>query len=509
MTESIEQKGLWQKIKEFLFPPREEYPRTSQSQTQSKSDQGDDKRFSVKDASGNQVDASDSLAEAHRRWQQLTEQKGSIVDTESGEDVTPEPDDNGRYVVMDKSGNQLESFGNREAALESWRQETQETGSVIDTETNEDITAAIKGFLTKEQLDEVISRLGTRAGKGKPSHRILGIEPNKVAWYAEQINRMQVPVFNMTNTVGKKDDLPTKTVPIKRRKVTIETKRRIVEVEAPGPPSPSQWVRVPYPTDQQEMQPIRRTGDISRVSASDLAKPEELLYEGIARRTLRMAAYDEEVPGAPTVKKRKVWQEYEEPKVEEWTEEVEISDEPRAQLVELIVDVSGSMGWDDRMNLAVAVAILLVGKHLNDGSRYYFRQFANIVGAVVQALDDKEKRKFLTFLVNQKDTDLGGGTEILIAVRAAAQDVRSAATSQDRAEVLLITDGDDTFGASDLYRAIGEDVTLHTIIVGPSGNESLKRHSSTYFHLWARADRTVGSTDQMHREFRVPLDDDW
>lgn len=487
MNRSEQIKAWLKRVWEMLRPPR---PTSPVGPPRKQSSQPEQQRYSIQSATGHQVGSSDSLAEAHRTWQQLTNQQGRIIDNQTGEDVTPPPDDTGRYVVMDKDGSQLESFGNAPAAIDSWRRTTHESGSVIDTKTGEDITARMKGFLTQDQMKEAVKILGS---PGHGGLRLLGIDQDLVVRLMEQLNHLPVPVFTVSNIAGHNSSQPKKTVEIKRREVTIKKVRKTVEVEAPGPPMPSGRITVPYPTDEQEVARIRRPSDITRVAPSRLALPRQLLNERMVRRQLPMTVYEEEVNGKSTVRKRKVWQEFEEPDVREWTDKVEVSDDPRAQLLEIVVDVSGSMNGV-RMNLAVALAALIVTKHLDDGSRYFYRQFADLAGKIHQALTPADKRHFLKFLIEQKEDRVGSGTNILGAVTTAAADVRSVTQGDDQPEVLLVTDGEGYFTATDIYHAIGTDVTLHTVIVGDMSNRSLQQHSSTYFELSSDGYSVQGGT---------------
>lgn len=459
--------------------------------------EADKLRYEVRNEQGLKVSQADTLQEAHQQWQQFTDQQGRIIDAKTGDDVTPEPDDKDRYVVLDADNQQLGSFGNIQLAVEHWRSETNESGKIIDVLTRQELTAQHKGYLTQAQLDQALNMLGRQFTLGF-TH--LGINPELVRWMAKDLNRFKLPIFNVTNITGSNRNVPKETIPVTRREVIIEKVREVVEVEAPGPKSPSSKVEVPYPTDEQDIRHIRRVGDISRVSVSRLVLPRPELERRLARRQLPMAVYQEEIPGKPTVQKRKVWQEVERPKVREWTEQVEIAEEEKAQLLEIVVDVSPSMtaGQHDisgvaRINMAMAVAVLLVGKHLDDGSRYYYRQFAGIVGELRKAETSAEKRHFLHFLVNQTEDRVGTGTNIRAAVNTAANDVRVNATRGDRPEILLLSDGDGEMSAEEVYEALGHDVTLHTVITNSmSGNFSLKSHSTTYYRLGYNGQALLG-----------------
>lgn len=448
-------------------------------------------QYKVTNAQGQSIGQTDSLSEAQVQWLRQTQQEGHIIDTKTGEDVTPEPDDDGRYVVLDKDSKQLASFRDRNAALHYWRNATKESGSIIDTKTGEDITVELKGgFLTDQQLQDAVSHM---YAQGIPEETMLSIDPQLVERMMRDINRLKVPVFDVTNIVGSNSQAPKKTVSIKRRKMTIEKVREIVTVDGSSQPKSLGRKSVPYPTELAEQKRIRDVKDITRVRPRHLAIPRSLLGQRLANRELPMLDFQEEVQGTPVVKKRRIWQEVERPKVEEWTEEVEVTDEARAQLLEFVVDISGSMEGP-RINLAMALASLLVSKHLDDDSRYFYRQFASAIGGLRSAQTPSEKRQLLHFFISQTRDDLGHGTNIQGAIQQAAEDVHAKATSGDRPEVLLITDGESPITAQEVYDAIGEDVTLHAVVVSEfSGNKALRQHATTYYRLRYSGTRVEGS----------------
>ncbi|GEM_PF-5671961 len=454
-------------------------------------------RYEVQNSKGKQVAENDTLAGAHKQWQEQTGQEGRIIDRETGQDVTPEPDNNGRYVVLQEDGTQVGSFDDRKVAETTWEDSTNRQGKIIDMQTHEDVTPKTgKPKLNDAQLRAVLKL--TSAGRGLGGQGNLTVDPDVVARMIHQINKLDIPVFNITNLRGKGKHTPTKTVPIVRRKVTIETVKKMVEVEMPGPKAPNGRIFVPYPTDDPDTLPVRRTGELSQMSRRDMALPRHVLGHRFATGRLRRRVFAEEVPGLPTLQKRKVWREFEEPKVQEWTEQIEVTDEQQAQLLELVVDVSRSMDGTP-ICLAIALASVVMGAHLDDDSQYLYRQFAVAVGRLTAATTPAERRSLIKELFNQSN-DLGGGTIIYTAIKEAASDVRSRARRGQAAEILLITDGDDTITREEVYDAIGEDVTLHTVIVGYPGNKGLKSLSTTHYELTADADgsNVKGATEGLY-----------
>lgn len=486
---SQKSRSAWERLREWwrqLWSSRRENQLPSSAPPQQLSAQPQEleqPRYEVQGASGQQVAESDSLTKAHQQWQQLTDQKGYIIDRQTGQDVTPEPDDSGRYVVLQKDGKQVGSFDDREVAERTWADATSSEGKIIDMQTREDVTPR-QQKLNDRQVNELMKLVG--AGHGYGGRGDLSVDPDVVARMIKQLNQLDVPAYRITNLRGKGRNVPTKTVPIVRRKVTIEKVKKQIEVDVPGPPAPSRRMPVRYVTDEPETQPVRSTSDLRHLRRRDLAVTEAEFGRRFASGQLRRRSFVEETPGKPTVQKRKVWQESEEPKVQEWTEEVEVTDEQQSQLLELVVDVSGSMTGTP-ICLAIALASVVMGAHFDDDSEYLYRQFADEVGELTDAKTPEQRRKLIRELL-QQENDLGGGTRIYGAISQAADDVRRRARQGQAAEILLITDGDDWIDSAQVFAAIGEDVTLHTVIVGYPGNEGLREKSTTYYELSANAD---------------------
>lgn len=490
---------LPQLLKLFKWPRRKpsndgQPPKNPASPPPPKPQNKGTERYEVQDSDGQQVAESATLTKAHEQWKQLTQQQGRIIDRKTGQDVTPTPDDNGRYVVLDKTGKPVGSYDDRSKAETVWREQTNQEGKIIDMQTQTDVTPKVeKPPLTDEQLDALAGMIGGHNASHLFDSNNLSVDPELVAELMRALNKLPVPAYDITNLRGRGRNTPMKTVPIVRRKVEIVTVKKPVEVELPGPRRPSKRIFVPYPTDDPEPTFVRGVKDIANVNPRAYALPTEVFNHRLVGRKLTRRAYQEEIPGEQTVQKRKVLQEFEEPKVTEWTENVEVAEEQQAQLLEVIVDVSGSM---DGMciNLAIALACVIIGAHLEDDSRYLYRQFATMVGKLTDAKTPAERRTLMKDLLTQKN-DLGGSTNIIPAIAMGADDVRERALKGQACELLLITDGDDDWVTSDsVYEAIGDDVTLHTVIVGGASNEALRRLSTTYYELNGDSDGRVMGT---------------
>ncbi len=437
----------------------------------------DGPRYEVQDASGSQVSESDSLADALQDWKEQTSSQGKIIDRATGNDVTPEPDDNGRYVVLSEDGDQKGSFNDRGRAEQAWARLTDGNGRIIDMETREDITPR-KDQLAEQQLQQLVGLMG---GSSTSRYSDFLIDPRLVERYLKAINAMEVPAFDIVNITGNGKNQPTKTVPVKRREVTIERKRIKVPVQHTGPPKPRGLVPVRYPGTETELRPLRSIGDIRRVRRRDLAQPRALLRRRIATGDLRFVQQMEEVPGKPEVQTRLEWQEIEVPRVKEWTDNVEVADEQQAQLLELLIDVSPSMGGP-KVSMALALAAAVIGRHIDDGSEYLYRLFASSVGRLHKAKTPAAKRALLKEMTDWSE-ELNWGTNIEEALHKGAADVRARANKDMSPELLLITDGEDHISAESVYAAVGKDVVLHTVVLN-SSNPSLFARSTTYMELW-------------------------
>lgn len=461
--------------------------------------------------------ASDAKATAKELWKELLRilkeisrflrqrlsrnQKGT-----NPKEQPPPQDEDGRYAVLDGQDQQAGLYNALDHAIEAWT--LQGEGRIIDTVTGADVTPTSENFLSEEELIRVLKAVetGSKIGglkkllsSGFAIGTFIPLDAKRLRAIIPQINQMKLPVFEVTNIDGDGISAPTKTVPITRRKVVLVEERRIVEVESKGEPSSTGRLFTRQPTNDMDFARIRSAQDIRRVPASQLAMPLPILQQRIADRDLYQRQFFEEVPGERPVQKRKVWEVVERPVEQEWTDEIEVADVPQAQLLEVLVDCSLSMRYfgAEGYHLAAALMTVLISKHFTDGSRYIVRPFTRQIGPAFTATTEAEKRELVRFIQNGLSKEamrLLAGTEIVDAVMTAAHDVRLAARKDDRPEILLITDAGDRVFPLTISNILGNDITLHTVIVGQTGDgydcsSSLRMCSHTYSHLRADMDK--------------------
>lgn len=140
---------LPQLLKLFKWPRRKpsndgQPPKNPASPPPPKPQNKGTERYEVQDSAGQQVAESATLTKAHEQWKQLTQQQGRIIDRKTGQDVTPTPDDNGRYVVLDKTGKPVGSYDDRSKAETVWREQTNQEGKIIDMQTQTDVTPKVE-----------------------------------------------------------------------------------------------------------------------------------------------------------------------------------------------------------------------------------------------------------------------------------------------------------------------------------------------------------------------------
>ncbi len=496
-TESIGDaaRRRWEAVKEWwnsLFPPDDSYKRRHRDPepepeppqpppTRQPSGQ-EGARYEVSNSDGSLAHQADQLTDALNAWRDLTHQQGSILDTETGEDLTPEKDENGRYAVMDEDGNQVGTFNDFDVAERVWETDTNGEGSIIDTLMKTDVTP-YKGHLTDEEVAEAIAIVRSWGGRGftrsfsRDPFEVV-IDRDEVARLIPIINKMRLPIFELANAIGDSHDLPTSTVTVTKREAEITYKEVPYFEDVPVQQPPTTFRATPLPQDRRERRPMRAYDELTRVRPTELAMPD--FERRFAMLELPVEDHMEEVPGdVPTKKVRKTRME-QTITPREWEEEIEVTDEPRVQNLAVVADLSGSMAGQ-RINVAVALVVVLITKHLHDESRYSFRWFANYVDKPSSADTTRGKRKLIEFVMDTKSTtDIGGGTNILGGIEAAASDVRSFVGQDEIPEILVVSDGDDWHvTAESVFACIGTDVILHALMVD-GDNMALRSHSSTY-----------------------------
>ena len=458
-------------------------PEGSQAREQSFEQEG---RYQVQNSDETPVFQGNNLDTALRAWRQLTDQEGFIVDTDTGEDITPVKDDTGRYAVLDEQGEQVGTFESFSAAEHVWNTQTHREGAIIDTLEKKDITP-FKGHLTDQEVEEALELVTRLGGPGftrslrRDRFDETALDLDTVRRLIPVINKLQLPIFELANAQGSRFNLPTRKVKVTKREAVVDRQWRDYYEDVPIEEPPTSLLPSVTPQDHREVRPMRDFGEVVRVSPLHTVMPD--FCERFARRELPVVEYQEEIPGeVRTARMRK--KRLEETIIpREWEEIIEVTEEPRVQNLVVVCDLSGSMFWDDvpkNAEVAIALCVVLVTKHLDDDSRYGFRWFADYVDKLVSGDSRRSKEDLIEFIMEASAKDeIGGGTSIISGIETAADDVRKLTRSGDIPEVLIVTDGSDSVTAQEIFRAIGTDVVLHAVVIN-GDNEHLKHYSTTY-----------------------------
>lgn len=157
------------------------------------------------------------------------------------------------------------------------------------------------------------------------------------------------------------------------------------------------------------------------------------------------------------------------------------SPQQRRKLFYFLVDASGSMGATiganhlgllTRSDLAASVAIALAHKQFKDNGLFFLRWFEGSPGALYRA-DDPAEFQHVCRMLAVCDAN-GGGTNIARAVKRAEQDIREGTEHGNigKAEIVVISDGDDTSGDYDEWKAIAKDIGLHYLEVADYADQT-------------------------------------
>jgi len=162
--------------------------------------------------------------------------------------------------------------------------------------------------------------------------------------------------------------------------------------------------------------------------------------------------------------------------------------EEKKSLLHVLLDVSGSMGemafaQVKKSEAVSALVLALADKVEKRGDIFYLRFFAGGCSPLwkcetpQEVSDISDKVRFCHFD--------GGSTDIAGALRQAIADIQQAQGDTERlqkAEILLLTDGDDQIDAAALNQERGS-IKIHTVIIGDSQgthHDAFKRLSETY-----------------------------
>jgi len=169
--------------------------------------------------------------------------------------------------------------------------------------------------------------------------------------------------------------------------------------------------------------------------------------------------------------------------------------ESKKQLHYILLDASGSMNGSVSPNkyafvskgdVAGALSLASIKKALEEKSKMYFRFFAGDVDILhsAETVEDFTHLSRVIALCNYN----GGSTRIGVALETAFDDIQKGSKDISKAEVLLLSDGQDQVDADHLRKQMAS-TKLNTLEIlsgsgrGGSARDSLKRLSKTYVEI--------------------------
>ncbi len=209
-----------------------------------------------------------------------------------------------------------------------------------------------------------------------------------------------------------------------------------------------------YPTDRLDYRPIESLDELPLVSPEDLVQDDELAELRLLQGDLMVV-------------------EYYRPK------------EKTQRILVTIVDASGSMEELlrdlPRHVWARGVLINLLLTALEEDVRYVVRYFTDTPSERIFVNSEDDAREMIAEVV--KHGYAAGSTSIKKALRAAVKDIAELRqTISGAADILLISDGEDSLETRDLTRIIPKDVNLHVACIALTNNV-LKKRAKTYYEI--------------------------
>ena len=183
----------------------------------------------------------------------------------------------------------------------------------------------------------------------------------------------------------------------------------------------------PLPVDGFRMTKIKRSEQVTRASIADIAIDDDLFFGKFLNQDLMVKDY---------IRQRKV-----------------------SQAFYVLVDVSGSMDGI-RALFARSTVKELLRRVVSSGAKYFIRAFDNDVFDLHSAVNKQEAEKVDKYLSSISFG--GGGTNIQKAVETAVHDIHKDKTKFEDIDILLITDGEDSFR---LKKEDMKGITLHTFLL--------------------------------------------
>jgi hypothetical protein len=234
---------------------------------------------------------------------------------------------------------------------------------------------------------------------------------------------------------------------------------RVLDLEL-GKKGATSFAPVPFVEEDKDREHVESVRDLTKVVTSELANTDEIFELKMQKRSL-------------------VKEEFQEPS-------------SRRQLLHVLIDSSGSMcsqigsslgGAFTRGSLATMFASALARKLKRENGIMFIRFFGMSAWELHSALNPKSFDPLIQYI--EANDYSAGGTCIGTALVAAAKDIKSAGESEilHKAEVLVITDGDDQVGTTELHK-LYDKIELSLLDVSGAGvNAKLKALVDRYYKV--------------------------
>jgi uncharacterized protein with von Willebrand factor type A (vWA) domain len=201
---------------------------------------------------------------------------------------------------------------------------------------------------------------------------------------------------------------------------------------------------VPYPDDEMSIKNIDKYQELLKTIPTQFALDDDIFNQKLLKKELLIRDYQ--------------------------------SRRLKRQALYLLIDVSSSM--DGAKNIyASGVALAFVRQAISEGSVYFLRFFDHGIKQLHKITNEKDAAKMADILIRQPYS--GGGTDIDNALRTAISDIKNAPEQFEKAEIMVISDGEDDVSLTkDQLRKI----KIHSTIID-GHNQDLKNLSDTYIEL--------------------------
>ena len=201
---------------------------------------------------------------------------------------------------------------------------------------------------------------------------------------------------------------------------------------------------VPYPDNEMTIKNIDKYQELLKTIPTQYAFDDDIFYQKLLKKELLVRNYQ--------------------------------SRRLKKQALYLLIDVSGSMNTGKGV-YASGVALSFVRQAISEGSVYFLRFFDYYTDKLYRVTTKKEAEEMADMLVKKPYS--GGGTNIDGAIRQAVEDISEDPVKFEKAEIMVITDGDDYIG---ITKKELKKIKVHSTVIDGENN-GLEAISKTYTEL--------------------------